>query len=107
MKLSKLLENLKPVNIINYKNVNISNLSLKSSEIEKNGLFFAISGNNHNGENYVEESVKNGAVAVVSVHKLDINAVQIIVEDVRFSMAIIAKNFFHKADEKLKIIQIN
>ena len=30
MKLSKLLENLKPVNIINYKNVNISNLSLKS-----------------------------------------------------------------------------
>ena len=106
MKLSKLLENLKPVNIINYKNVNISNLSLKSSEIEKNGLFFAISGNNHNGENYVEESVKNGAVAVVSAHKLDINAVQIIVEDVRCAMAIIAKNFFHKADEKLKIIQL-
>lgn len=107
MKLLKLVDGLS-CKFVNFKNVKITNLSLKASELEKNGLFFAINGNNHNGENYANEAVKNGAVVVVTAKKLELseNVVQVLVEDVRCAMAIISRNFYNRADEKLKIIQL-
>lgn len=106
MKLIKLLSGLNDVEFVNLKNINISNISLNSKQLEKNGLFFAINGQNYNGEMFVKEAVDNGAVAIVCEKKLQTSVPQVIVKNVRNAMSIIAKNFFHKADVKLKIIQL-
>ena len=107
MKLVKLLGSVETKKLVNFKNINISSLAINSQEIEKNSLFFAIQGNNYNGENFALEAVKNGAVAVVCENEIEgIDCPQILVENCRKAMALIAKSYFHKSDEKLKIVGI-
>lgn len=106
MKLLKLIKNIEVEKLINLKNVNIKSLSMDSRSIEKGGLFFAISGNNFNGEMFGAEAEHNGAVAVVSAKALDVNIPQVIVKDVRKVMSLISKQFFNNASEKLKIIEV-
>lgn len=106
MKLLKLIKNIETEKLINYKNVNIKSLSMDSRAVEKGGLFFAISGNNFNGEMFGMEAEHKGAVAIVSSKQLDVSIPQIIVKDVRKAMALVSKQFFNNSCEKLKIIQV-
>lgn len=87
-------------------NVKIKSLFFDSKKAVKNGLFFCLSGTNTNGENFVANAIKNGAVAIVCTKKLDFNITQIIVKDVRKVMAVVSANFFGNPQKKLKIIGI-
>ena len=49
----------------NKKNIFISGLSINSNEIKKNYIFFAIKGNNFNGEKFIKDAIKKGAVVIV------------------------------------------
>ncbi len=49
--------------------LNISGLAINSKQIKKNFIFFALKGNNFNGENYINEAIKNGAVLIVCTKK--------------------------------------
>lgn len=107
MKLVKLLKDLDAVGLENYKNVNVKSLAFDSRNIEKGGLFFAIIGNNYDGRDFVDEAVFKGGVAVVTETKLEnVFVPQIIVKNVRKALAIISKNFFNRACEKLRIIEL-
>ena len=49
----------------NFKNLKIRGLTLNSKEARKGYIFFAIKGKNKlNGENYIDEAIKNGASVV-------------------------------------------
>jgi murE/murF fusion protein len=61
MLLKEIIKNL-PINI---QNINIKGLSLDSTQIKKNFLFFAKKGSKHNGESYIIDAIKKGATAVV------------------------------------------
>lgn len=105
MKLSSLVKDLDSVNFVNFKNINITNLSIRANEIEKNGLFFAIKGNNFDGKSFVYEAIEHGAKAIVTESEIkDIFVPQIIVKDIRIALSVISKTFFNKCDEKLTII---
>ena len=107
MKLNSLLKNVDIERLINFKNINITNLSIKADEITKNGLFFAIKGNNFDGKNFIFQAVECGAKAVVTEREIkDVYIPQIIVKDIRIALAVISKTFFNKCDEKLKIIAV-
>ena len=106
MRLSKLIKGLKAKQILNFVDCNIYNLSMSSNSIDENGLFFAIKGNNVNGEDFVCDAIAKGCVAVVSANPLNVEIPQIIVEDVRIALSVICKNFYNKCDEKLKIISV-
>lgn len=106
MKLSKLIKNLKYIEVIDFVDCNIFNLSLSSKSVDKNGLFFAIKGETLNGEDFIYDAIENGCVAVVTQTPLNVNIPQIVVEDVRIALAVICKNFYNKCDEKLKIISV-
>ena len=43
----------------------VSGISMNSKDVKKNYIFFAIKGNNINGEKYIVEAVKNGASIIV------------------------------------------
>jgi len=107
MKLGSLIKQVNKNKLINFKNVNITNLSIRANEIEKNGLFFAIKGNNFDGASFIYQAISNGAKAVITEKEIkDIEIPQVIVDDIRIALAIISKTFFNKCDEKLKIIEV-
>ena len=107
MKLLSLIKDCDVLNKINFKNVNITNLSIRADQITSGGLFFAIKGNNFDGKEFVHDAIKCGAKAVVSESTLDnISIPQIIVKDIRLELTKIARTFFNYADKKIKIIGI-
>ena len=107
MKLLSLLKDVEIIDKINFKNINITNLSIRADQITKGGLFFAIKGNNFDGKDFIYEAIQHGAKAVATeeiIHGISIP--QIIVKDVRLSLSQIARTFFNYADKKLKVIGI-
>ena len=43
----------------------IKGLALNSKDVKKGFIFFAIKGNKSNGENYINEAIKNGAIIII------------------------------------------
>ncbi|MDJ0760246.1 MAG: UDP-N-acetylmuramoyl-tripeptide--D-alanyl-D-alanine ligase [Woeseiaceae bacterium] len=61
-------------------------VSIDSRTIERDQLFFAISGPNFDGHDYVASAAEQGAVAAVVTHECDASINQIIVEDTRAAL---------------------
>ena len=57
---------------IKYKNHDFSGLSFNSATCKKGNIFFAINGSKINGNNFINQAIKNGARAIVSNKKFDI-----------------------------------
>ena len=55
----------------NYKEIFFSGISFDSNLIKKNNIFFAIKGNNIDGNNFISSAIKNGAKIVVTEKKKD------------------------------------
>ncbi len=58
-------------NLIKNKNkklskINISGISFNSSTVKKNFIFFAIKGQNFDGNNFINKAIKNGAKVIIS-----------------------------------------
>ncbi len=105
MLLSSLLKGVKTVDKINYFDCDIEELSADSREVFKNCLYFAIKGNNLDGNHYIEQAVERGAVAVVTETPSRLNICQIIVKDVKTALSKIAKNFY-KQISPIKVIGV-
>ena len=62
---------------------------------KKGYIFFAIKGNNLNGENFINEAIKNGASVIISSkdYKKNEKAIHIKVGNVRKSLSLICSNF--------------
>ncbi len=52
-----------------HKEVFFSGVSFNSSKVKKNEIFFAIKGNNFDGNDYIESAIKKGAKIIVSEKK--------------------------------------
>ena len=84
----RLLEIINKVNVIekiNFFDFDIEEICDDSREVYKRCLFFAIKGNNTDGNKYIDEAIKRGAVAVVTETPSDIKVCQIIVKDIRLA----------------------
>ena len=62
MLLKKIIKNLPKAK----KKIRIKGLEINSKKVKKGYIFFAIKGQKFNGEKFIEEAIKNGAVAIVS-----------------------------------------
>ena len=106
MKLYSLIKNIK-CRILGNLLVDISGLYHKDSEVKKNGLFFCLSGTNVDGENFINNAVINGAVAIVVEREQKLCGVtQIIVKDARRAMSLMASEFYQNPHKRLKIIGV-
>ena len=83
----------------------IGELTADSRKIVNNGLYFCLVGS-LDGHDFANEAVKNGAVALVCEHKLDIDVPQIIVSDSRQAMTDAAAAFYAHPERKLKLVGI-
>ena len=60
-----LLKNLIKNSPKSIKKLKIKGLALNSKDVKKGFIFFAVKGNQSNGENYIHEAIKNGAIIII------------------------------------------
>lgn len=107
LRLRKILKDVEIVEIKNYKNYNIKYITHISSDVEKSSMFICINGQNFDGNDFARVAISCGAKCIVTDKKMDIdNATIIVVKDVRIAMSVIAKNFYHRVCDKLKIVGV-
>ena len=61
MLLKKIIKNLPKLK----KNIKIQGITTDSKKVKKNYIFFAIKGNKINGEKFIDQAIKRGAIAIV------------------------------------------
>ncbi len=90
-------------------NVEVSGLSADSREIEEGDLFLAVRGYEQDGHDYIEDAIRNGAVAVVCEEpptEFFSNVPIIIVRNSRKSEGICADEFYGRPSDELTVIGV-
>ena len=90
-------------------NIEITGLEMDSRKITSGNLFICVSGINgflEDRHQFVEDAVKNGAVALIVERDVNIEIPKIIVKDARYAMAVIASHFYDYPSNKMKLIGI-
>lgn len=106
MILSKLIRDLKVKKTIGKTDVEIKNIVIDSKLASKNALFICISGTGFDGHDYIRQAENYGASAIITEKECDCKATQIIVENTRVAMSVLAAEFYGHADKKMKIVGI-
>lgn len=107
MQLGKILQGVKILKKYNYKNIEIESITHISSEVIEDSIFICIKGNTFDGNDYIDEAIKQGAECIVTDKDICVDGiVVIVVKDVRMAMSIMAKNFYEKACDSLNIVGI-
>ena len=113
MELKKVLEGIKNIKIRGNVDLDISNVENNSKKVTQNSLFVAIKGFDVDGHKFVEEAIKNGAIAVMLDMNADLKGIKIpkditviIAEDTRYALAIAACNFYDNPSRKFKLIGV-
>ncbi len=113
MELVNLLKGAEVLKIIGSKDIKVSGVSINSKNVKKGYLFCAVSGFKKDGHDFIEESINNGAAAILLDkenilkegginNKLNNKEITfILVKDSRKQLPIISKNFYNNPTEKL------
>ncbi|MEG1527645.1 MAG: UDP-N-acetylmuramoyl-L-alanyl-D-glutamate--2,6-diaminopimelate ligase [Clostridia bacterium] len=103
MHLSQLLSGI-ACEVYGNSDLDIKHLTHSTQDVLPGSLFICIEGQNVDGHSLISKAQLDGAIAVVVTHKVETLLTQIIVQDTRESMSLLAKNFYNYACEKIKII---
>lgn len=88
----------------------VSGLAYDSRQVRPGYLFICLSGNQHQGENFINQALEKGAVAIISASApttaLPSSVAWIQTEANRWLLAELAKRFYQAPDQQLKLIGI-
>jgi UDP-N-acetylmuramoyl-L-alanyl-D-glutamate--2,6-diaminopimelate ligase len=107
--LNQLLPFLNYLQIIGDKEISIYNIAYNSNKISSNSLFVAISGNTTDGHNFINQAIKNGAVAIICEKLPDTimpNISYILVADSRLALAQLSNAWFDFPAKDIKTIGV-
>ncbi len=108
MRLSKLIEGIECTVLYENKDWEreIIALSVDSRKKQPSSLFVCLSGGEIDSHVFAEESVKGGAVAVVTERELSLKVPQILVQDSREALGLLADAFFREPSKRLTVVGI-
>ena len=113
MELRKVLQGIEGLKAKGNLEVDITNIEKNSKNIKPNGLFVAIKGFEVDGHKYIEDAVKNGAVAVIIEESADFSSLKIpqeitivVAKDTRYALAITACNLYDNPSRKFKLVGV-
>lgn len=93
--------------------IEIEKLTSNSKEVTKGSLFIAIKGFETDGHEYIEDAIKNGAIAVMIQEGYDYRKIAandditlLMVSDTRIAQAVCASNFFGNPEKRLKLVGV-
>ncbi len=96
-------------NVIGSTNVAIDSICFDSRKVDKFTLFVATRGTSVDGHNFIEQSIKSGAVAIVCEvlpELLNEKITYVQVKDTSLALGIMAANFYDNPSEKIKLVGI-
>lgn len=114
MLLNKLLSEVETIKTVGDLNLDITNIHSDSRKIKEGGLFIAINGFTKNGVEFINDAIKNGAIAAIVDPDVDIDSLEfkdklkaiISVKNTRKALAQTACEFYDHPSKKLKLIGI-
>lgn len=107
MKLSQIIENTAILSINGSIDIDISDIVYDSRKVTKNCIFVCLKGTNVDGNDYVEDAIKNGASAIITENDINIQEITTIrSKNTRKTLAEISANFFGNPAKKITTIGI-
>ncbi len=106
MKLKELIKGVKVNEIIGKNDLEIGSVQTDSNRACKNSLFIAIKGNDYNGADFIRQVESAGATAVVTEEKINTSITQVIVNNCREAVSLIADNFYQNVSKKMTLIGV-
>lgn len=85
------------------KEIEIKSIEFDSRKVKPGALFIAVKGEEFNGNNFIDNAIKNGAVAVVTQKEKPAGLPQIVVQDTRAAMGKLARRFYGDFADVTKI----
>ena len=94
-----------------YKYLKINGISENSKEIKDRYIFVARQGITFNGETFIEEAIRNGAVVILRESQINSyetypGVIQIQVKNIKKALSSLALNFYENPQEKLILIGV-
>lgn len=106
MELNKIVEYIKPLEVLNPKNVDIKGISYNSNTINSHEIFICLKGEHVDGHNFAQMAFEKGATAIVSEKPLNIEIPQLIVKSTQETIADLADCFYRSPSKSLNLIGI-
>jgi UDP-N-acetylmuramoyl-L-alanyl-D-glutamate--2,6-diaminopimelate ligase len=101
--LERLIAVLAPAEVVGPTDTTIHDLAYDARAATAGSLFFCVPGERADGHDFAQEAIRNGAVALVVQHALDVPVAQLVVPDSRAAMAVAADEFFGRPTEELAV----
>ncbi len=86
--------------------VDVAGLAYDNRAVGPRDLFFCVRGFTRDGHEFAADAIAHGAAALVVDHQLDLDIPQVVVEDVRRSMAPAAAAFYGDPTAQLELVGI-
>lgn len=105
MQLSKLINKTLP----KAQDVEVTDLTLDSRQVQTGSAFFALKGTQDNGQKYINDAIKRGAVAILVEDKtgIETGSIPVIaIKNLRQQIGEIAANFFEHPSKELKMFGV-
>lgn len=113
MKLKDVLKNIEILDSKGSLEVEVTNITSDSRNVEKDGLFVAIIGYVLDGTKFIPNAIKKGASAIMVDETIDISSFDIPnnvcivkVKNIRYQLAIASCNLYDYPSKKLKLIGV-
>lgn len=106
MELKKIIKNIKEAEIYGDTSVDINNVTADSTLVTPGSLFICINGKVNDGHTFIKNAEKYGAVAFITEVKLDTSLPQIVVQNSRQAMALIASEYYNHPERKMKMLAV-
>ncbi len=106
MELSKIIEVIKPDEVLNFKDVEIKGISYNSNTINSHEIFVCLKGEHVDGHNFSQMAFEKGAVAIMCEHPLNIEIPQLIVKSTQEKIADLASCYYNNPSHNLNLIGI-
>ncbi|NLE73312.1 MAG: UDP-N-acetylmuramoyl-L-alanyl-D-glutamate--2,6-diaminopimelate ligase, partial [Actinobacteria bacterium] len=106
VKLLDLVSGLGAYTLSGHSAVDITSLSYDSRSTAPGALFFCVPGLKRDGHHFAVQAVARGAAALCVQHPLDLPVPQVIVNDVRVAMAMMARYFYEDPSRRLQVVGV-
>lgn len=86
--------------------IEINAIEMDSREVKPGGVFVCISGFTVDGHDYIDDAVKQGAVAIIVEKQVEASVPVITVDDTNRALSVLASKFFNYPTSKLPLIGV-
>ncbi len=111
MKVNEIIANCNLLKVIGDLDKDIVSIAFDSRKVEQGTMFFAIKGTQHDGHEYIDKAIEQGATSIICEKmpkKQDLHegTTYIKVENPAYVLGVAASNFFGNPSKKLKLVGV-